>query len=890
LTQAVLSRGCADLRARHDAGAPGREIVRSYALLMDRLISVLFGAATCDYFSRNLRIKYRCAVMAQGGYGRRELSPRSDIDLVFLYPWKANPYVETVAEKILYTLWDSGLTVGHALRNPRTCVRLAERDLTVKTALLDARYICGDVGVFMEFKQAAESELLNKHTEAFLEEKLAANAKRHRQYGDSVYLLQPQLKEGAGGLRDVHTALWMAKVKFKIRRLRDLVRLGIVTERELAELEMSQDFLWRLRNSLHFIAGAHQDQLSFEYQEQVAAAHGYRDTPSAPAVERFMRVYYLHAATVNRFSDAVISRCIERTRAYGTARTAMRTVYDGMRVKGDMLTVASSKVFRERPANLLRVFGEAQRHGVGLSPITKEHIREHLQLIDDQLRCDPEAAAAFLDILRGRRRVYETLHEMHKHGVLIRFIPEFAKLWCLVRRDLYHIYTVDEHSLRGILELERLRGGAYAQSCPLLTEVMREDDNVAILFLGMLFHDIGKGEGQGHAERGAILVRDISVRLGLNLDEATQLEFLVRHHLWMSHLAYRRDIHNDSLVLGFAKQAGDVSSLRKLYLLTFADMKAVGPAFWNNWRDMLLGELYRRALQMLERGVLIEEDRAGRVARVKQRVRRTMARAGRDRGVERFLTTMPDRYFLATPEEHIPRHIILVDRFQPAAADGGPVMETALSHFPVWDYSEFTVCTADRPGLFSMLAGVLAAAGLNIVSARITTSTDGTVLDEFRISHVDSRETVLEESRWERVRRTLEAVLRGAVDVEALVEESRRPSVLSKGHHGGSRGATDVHVDNEVSPDSTVLDVYTQDRVGVLFTITNCLYRLGLQIHLAKITTTVDQVLDVFYVTDGAGQKVEDAKRLEMIKHALVDRLQQDPVSTAEAAQWTSVT
>jgi [protein-PII] uridylyltransferase len=889
----VVKQARAGLRARHQAGATGGEIVRAYTAFMDRLLATLFAIATHEYFARNPRIRHRCAIVAQGGYGRRELSPCSDVDIVFLYPWKANAFVETLAEKVLYPLWDTGLAVGHSLRNPRGCVRLAAQDLTVKTALLDARFICGDVSVFGELERAIRAELLSGRDGArFVREKLKEQAERHHRCGDSIYLLQPHVKEGAGGLRDIHTALWLAKVKFKVRRFRDLVTLGIITEGEVAELEASQDFLWRVRNALHFLTGTHEDQLRFEYQDRIAVEIAGHDGPPEETVEHFMRLYYLHAAAVGRLSEAVVARCVERVRSPGAGTAPVRAVRDGMQVRGNVLSVTGPRVFRQSPSNLIRVFAEAQRQAAVLSRLTKRHIREHLHLIDERVRRDPEAVEAFLDVLRGPHRVYEALDEMHRHGVLVHFIPEFASLFCLGRRDPYHVYTVDEHSLRGILELERLRAGAYAPSCPLLTQVMREDDKVEILLLAMLFHDIGKGKGRGHSEEGARLVAGIAERLGLNTDDAAQLTLLVRNHLLMSNLAQRRDVHDDGMVLSFAKQLGDVSTLRKLYLLTFADMKAVGPGYWNNWRDHLLGELYVRTGQMLERDVSIEEHRKARLQRVKARVRKAMGRAAVGRtvdaaDVEAFLASMPESYFLASREDGIPAHVALVARFRSRLAENGAVVETMVRHFPEWDYSEFTVCTKDRPGLFSTFAGVLAAAGLNVASARIATGADGTVLDEFRISHAERRELVLEERLWSRVRETLEGALRGEVDVEALVRRSRRPTLLGKRRKGFQEPKTGVAVDNTVSAAYTVLDVYAADRIGLLFTITRCLYHLGLQTHLAKITTTIDQVLDVFYVTDEEGRKVEEAGRLDAITAELTKRLLED-AAAATAAEATA--
>jgi [protein-PII] uridylyltransferase len=862
------------LRARHMAGASGREIIRGYTLVVDRLISTLFAAATLEYFERHPRLRHRCAIIAQGGYGRRELSPASDIDLVFLYPWKSGPYVETVAEKVLYALWDTGLSVGHAARNPRACVRLAERDLTIKTALLDARLICGDRLVYDELRTAMDAEVLRRHTGEFLKAKLQEQAERHRRHGDSVYILQPNVKEGEGGLRDVHTAMWMAKVTFKVRRLRDLVTLGIATGRDLAEFEESQDFIWRVRNALHFLTGKYQDQLRFEYQEEVAAQFHAEDQRSDGATDRFMRRYYLHATTVNRFSQAVIARCLEQTRVLAAGTTLVRTVRPGMQIRAGVLTVTGGRAFRQEPSNLIRVFAEAQRHNVALSSGTRKYVRDNLDLLDDGARRDPETVAAFLDILRYRHRNYETLREMHKLGVLVRLVPEFAGLLCLVRRDLHHVYTVDEHSLRGILELERLREGAYARSCPLLTQVVREEDRPELPLLALLLHDVGKGHGHGHAARGATLARGVAERMRLDPDAAAQLEFLVREHLLMSHLAQRRDIHDDELVADFARRVGEESTLRRLYLITFADMRAVGPEVWNNWRDMLLGELYLRALHLLERDFRVEEERAARIARIKDRLRAAVGSRAARVHVEHFLQAMPDSYFVSTPEDSMPEHVVLLERYRTRAREGtietADTAETALRHLFEWGHSEFTVCTADRPGLFSTLAGVLTAGGCNVVSARIITSADGVALDVFRVSNGD---VTGGDERWSRVRRTLDAVLRGEADVEDLVRNAPRPGPFARGRQGLPAPRTAVVVDNDVSRDYTVLDVYTGDRVGVLFAITRTLFHLGLCIHLAKITTMVEQVLDVFYVTDSAGRKIEDAGRLAAIRSAVVEHL-----------------
>ncbi len=872
-----LQRVKAALCERHRGGASGHEIVAAYTAAMDQLIRTLFEAASAACAERFARLDQRCTVVAQGGYGRGELNPCSDIDLLFLYQYKREPYIEYVSERILYTLWDTRLAVGNAMRTVRECVRLAAQDFKVKTALLDARYLCGDESLYHEFATAMERDVLKRGADRFFKEKLAETRERHERYGDSVYILEPQLKEGEGGLRDLHTAMWLAKVKFKTNSIAELVQKGVITEREQEELASARDFLFRVRNALHFLSGEHQDRLTFEYQERIARELGFRDSATFKGVEHFMRTYYLNAATINRFAAEIIERCLERRRPYfGIGRAKTRDIRPGVTISYGVLSVAGAEVVREDPSNMIRIFGDAQRHGVAISNSTKRLVRANLDLIDDAQRHDPRMVAAFLEVLRGKHTVYETLLEMHRAGVLGAFLPEFGALLCMVLHDLYHTYTVDEHSLRGVHELERLRAGAYKGIAPMLTQVMRDIDR-----LGMILHDIGKGHGGGHSERGARMIDGIAERLRLNTDDAGQLRFLVATHLNMSHLAQRRDIHDQRLIIEFAKRVETLDNLKKLYLLTFADMRAVGPKIWNNWHDMLLGELYLGTLDVFEREAFVEEDHAERVDRVKQRIAAAADGMYDRRGLQAFLRDMPDRYFLGTAEESILHHLRLV-----GSLDGEPSI-TEVKHFPEREFSEFTVITRDRPGLFSMITGVLLAHGMNILGASINTSRTSVALDIFRISHADQAESVQRPQRWERLQMSLAKVLKGELDVEHLVAASQRVSLLAKKFV--LRVPTEIDVDNDVSDAFTVLDVYTQDRVGVLFAITNTLFHLGLSIHIAKITTNVDQVLDVFYVTDADGKKILDAERLAHIRAEIYRRLtegepaQNAAVPTAES-------
>jgi [protein-PII] uridylyltransferase len=861
-----LQRVRALLADEHRGGASGTLIVERYTRAVDHVVRALFSAARASYQERFAVLNQRCTLVAQGGYGRGELNPCSDIDLLFLYPDRRDRYVETVTEKVLYALWDTKLDVGHAVRNVRECVRLAAQDLKVKTSLLDARYVAGDAALYADFAAAMERDVLNRHAGRFFREKLAENEERHRRYGDSVYLVEPHLKEGEGGLRDLHTALWLAKVKFKTNNVAELVQKGVVTERERAEVEAARDFLFRVRNALHFLSGQHQDQLTFEYQERIAAELGLADDANSRGVEQFMRGYYFHAATINRFSEEIIARCTRRSAPYRIiGRLGGREIRPGVRIAGQELVVGDPATFRADPSLLVRVFADSQRHGVPISNATRRVIREQASLLEEErVRRDPAAARAFLDVLGWKTGVYASLQEMHKLGVLGAYLPEFGNLLCMAQYDRTHLYTVDAHSLRGVLILERLRQGEYKQSAPLLTDVMREEDRVEILYLAMLFHDSGKGRGGDHSNRGARLVRDVAVRLGLHADEQNEIEFLVRRHLHMYHLATRRDIHDLKLVTEFAATVGTASALRKLYLLTFGDMCATNPKLWNSWHDMLMGELYLRTIDVFERRLYVERGEDERARRVRDRVAAAIGLAGGD-ALRRFLADMPDRYFLTTPEADIAHHFELV-----RSHEEEPVV-TRVVHYPEREFTNFIVVTQDRPGLFSKITGVLAAHGMNILGAEITTSAGGVALDEFRISHEDGGAIARSDDRWERIQTALVKVLAGTLDVEQMVAAAIQPSPLPQ--KVVPRVETRIEIDNRVSERFTVVDVYTQDRVGVLFAITNALYHLGLSIYLAKITTNVDQVLDVFYVTDESGRKVEAPAALERIRATVMGAL-----------------
>ncbi len=860
--RACVAEGQRLLLAAHRAGASGTEVVRARAAMMDGILRRLFENAERDYGARLPALRGRCAVVAQGGYGREELNPGSDIDILFLYGWRAAGYVEFVTERILYPLWDAGLTVGHATRTVNECLRRARADDVIMTALLDARRVCGDAGLAHALERMVSRRLAGGAGEIFVQRKLAECHRRHEAYGESVFLLEPDVKEGQGGLRDIHGAMWVAQARRGVARLEDLTQAGLLDQRDLETLARARDFLWRTRNELHFLAGRHQDRLTFESQEQAAAALGFTAEARLSEVETFMRSYYRHAEEVSRLSALILHRAVEHGSTPRRPGHPGRELRPGVRIAGDTLALTAGAI-RGTPEELLELFADLQRHRLNLGQDSRAAVRVRSETLSTSLASSAAANQRFLDILRGNDWIYETLLEMHRAGVLDALVPEFARVRCMALHDLYHIYTVDQHLMRAVKEFERLRAGEFVESLPRLSQLAREVQRPEVLILGILFHDIGKGHGGNHSERGRAMAMDAAARMGLNEDEQELLSFLVLHHLLLTGTAFRRDIEDEKTVANLADAMGTADCLKALYLLTYSDMKAVGPEVWNNWKGSLLEQLFNRTLQVLEereKGESAAPDRDLKVRRVQERLWARLAQEHpRDEVRREFIDAMPGRYFLTTPEETMPSHYRLLRRLahEPFLAD--------VRHHPEHGHSEVAMAAHDQSGLFASIAGVFAAMELNVLSARINTRRDGLILDVFRISHHGQAQVVMDPDKWTRMESILRRVLRGEVDVAELVARSRRRLSLRP----VVKASTQVQWDNEASDDFTIIEVYTGDRAGVLFTITHWLAKLDFAIHLAKISTDVDRVADVFYVTDARGRKVRDGERLRGLGEAL---------------------
>ncbi|MBI5233467.1 MAG: [protein-PII] uridylyltransferase [Deltaproteobacteria bacterium] len=846
-TKEYLKKGEEGIRKVHLSAASGSGEVLRYTHLIDGLLESLFKR-----FSSGLQKKDRLALVAVGGYGRAELNVRSDIDLMLLYAKRLTPEIEGISKEILYALWDTGLDVGFSIRTIDETIRLASGDLSTMTSLLDRRFIAGDALLFKELESAIKKKLLtSRKTSAFIEEKLEENRQRHEKYGGSVYILEPNIKEGEGGLRDLHTAHWIVKARNGSNQTEPFPAQGL-SAIETGELRLSLDFMFWVRNDLHLAAGRKHDQLGFDHQERIAALLRFKDTARQLAVESFMQQYYRHATNILRFSELIISREVKKPKRLIPLLSRKKAVDQCFHIEDGLLHVADEDLFTKKPEAMLRAFEHVQSLGIEISRKTKDLVLMNLHRIDDAVRSSEEAASTFMRIMKGRN-LYKTLSEMHRLRLLDMYIPEFADIGGKVQHDLYHIYTVDTHTLFAIRELDLLRHG-HKKEFFLFSTLFEEMERPDLLSLGVLLHDIGKSIGKGHAEKGAGLVPVICSRLGLSEDDTETVRFLVKKHLILADTAQYRDLHDERLIIELAKKVGTIERLNMLYLLTFADIRAVGPEVWTQWKAALFHELYFKALTVLERGTFEVEEAEAKLERIRKDVMDLIAEDERQL-VENFFGLLPASYFLSTSPRDIVGHMRVVNGLK----DVPLVMRVKQDRER--SYTELVICTHDTHGLFSMITGAMAANNVNILGARINTLRNGIALD---ILHVESimKEPITDEAKLKAIENDLMDVITGRVQVEKLVTR-RSPSILDK--KARPRVPTRVELDNEVSQVCTVIDIHAQDRIGLLYDITSTLTALGLYIYITKIATRGGEAADIFYVKDIFGQKIYYNERLKEI-------------------------
>jgi [protein-PII] uridylyltransferase len=858
----ALTQGFDSLKVRHAEGASGQESVRAHAHLMDEVIFSLTRLIADD--TGRVRLEATpLVVVALGGYGRRELHPLSDIDLMVVYDGELSPYVQRMMQELLYSLWDLGLQVGHSLRSLDDCVAMARTDFPSRTSMQEARFLAGDRRLFARFRRVLRENVYRRDFAQFLDTTLRERDQRYRRYGASPYIGEPNVKESAGGLRDVHTAMWLGAAKFEARTLRELADKGLITPREQAATDAALTFLWRVRNELHFFSGHKNDVLGRDLQPRIAKNLGYESDETALGVERFMRDYYLHARVIHRVSRRLIARCQETLSRRGSAerRQRQQALADGLVYFDGQLHLADRDPgpLRAEPSRLMKVFWHLHRLGCELSLDLERALEDSLYLADGAFQRSSAVRDLFLDICRTWGRAAQTFSEMHEIGLLGRYLPEFGALTCLVQYDVYHKFSADQHSLLAVEHLEALAPGQSAESEG-AAQVFNEVEKPELLMLGMLLHDVGKAKGHGHVAKGIPLIRELVDRIGLPAEDGAVVEFLVAHHLTLSHIAQRRDIDDPKTVADLAATAGDAQRLKMLYLLTWADMRAVGPGVLTPWQAAILHELYRRALARLTGG------RAERPSRV-QLGERLRAAAGDEQppqAVKAHLAMMSDRYVATTGVQRMAEHLRMLARLTET-----PVV-TELFHHTDLGSSDLVVVTRDLPGLFSLIAGVLASQGVNIISAQIHTRGDGIAIDTFQVNE-PTGEAVTSPATWARTLDALRSVLTGDAQVATLLEK-RRAAGRATTHAGGPAKIT---LDNQLSDDYTVLEVKCPDRLGLLYLVTRALAGLGLDIATARIATEIDQAVDTFYVHDGRGRKIEEPEALGRVRESVEQALMQ---------------
>ena len=875
----ATGRAVAEERLREDRH--GRRCAERLCFMQDEAIRLIYEfAARHLYPSLNPSEAEHMAIVATGGYGRGLLAPGSDIDLLFLLPYKQTAWGESIAETILYCLWDMGLKVGHATRSIDECIRQAKADMTIRTALLEARFLLGERKLFDDMSARFIKDVAQNSVREFVTAKLAEREERHRRAGQSRYLVEPNVKDGKGGLRDLHTLFWIAKYVYHVREPEELIEHDVFDRDEFRRFRRCEDFLWSVRCNMHFLTGRAEERLSFDIQREIAVRLGYTRHPGLQDVERFMKHYFLIAKEVGDLTAILCAELEDREVALPVLRRVMarfrprgrRTLSetDDFIVDNHRINVAAPDVFRRDPVNLIRIFHLADRHGLSFHPDAMRIAARSLSLIDDRLRQDPEANRLFLEILTSPNDPERVLRRMNEAGVLGRFVRTFGRIVAMMQFNMYHHYTVDEHLLRCIGMLAEIeRGGS--DEFKLASELIRtiQPQHRTVLYVALFLHDIAKGRVEDHSIAGAKIARRLCPRFGLSPAETETTAWLVENHLVMSTIAQSRDLSDRKTIENFAAVVQSLERLKLLMILTTADIRAVGPGVWNGWKAQLLRALYYETEPVLTGG-FSEVNRAQRVAMAQNELKAELADwpAGE---VERYLARHYPAYWLKVDLPHKVAHA----RFVREAERAGKKLATAIELDPARQIVDLTVLAPDHPRLLSIIAGACAAAGANIVGAQIYTTTDGLALDTISLSREFERDDD-EVRRAGRVASGIEQALSGTVRLpEVVAKRAAKPRLKAFAIE------PEVLINNQWSNRYTVVEVSGLDRPGLLYELTATLSKLNLNIASAHVATFGERVVDVFYVTDLLGAQIVSPPRQAAIKRALIQLLAAVPEAAA---------
>ncbi len=809
--------------------------------------------------------KMNFAVLAVGGYGRKELNLHSDIDVLILFKSKIPALAKDLSADFFYPLWDLGVDLGYGVRSLRDCLSLCRDDFEVLTSLMDARFLCGDSSTYLTLMENLYKKAITKRAVAFIRWLEDNHQVRKETFGDASYLLEPNLKDGIGGLRDYHQILWSAGASFGLRSPRDLEYQGKLSHNEYRELRESLHFIWLVRNTLHHLAGRKNDRLGFEFQKKMAEKLGFQDKGSFLAVEQFMGKLHSAMATIKSLNRSFMTSYFSDKTVSGKEFETTRV--NGLHVHMGEIGFDSATAILSNPSILMAIFEESARSGRPLSMEAGRLIREFLFLVDDAFRESPENVSLFRSILNSTC-AFESLDKMFEVGFLEAFIPEFQHIRDRVQFDAYHIYPVGRHSLETVRYLK----SPGNEKDMLLLDVFSELLDPEPLFLAGLFHDLGK-VGNDHARKGVTIARGILKRMHYEEKASEKILFLIENHLLLKKTATRRDLGDEKVVVQCARTVGDPERLKMLYLLTWADSRATGPRAWNTWIENLVQELFFKVLNMLESGELATEDASRKVEKTLAAVRKQMPELEGDVDPEAFLSILSPRYLLNCKPSEITKHIEMADHLGKARLqDKERSFFMEIQENEMESCFEITFVSQDRPGLFSAFAGVLALHNINILSANIYTWQDGTAVDIFKVTAPPDRYRSKE--IWERVKRDFKEIAEGKLSLEARIKEKATPSILTALNTKPSLPPK-VVVDNRSSDFFTLIEVFADDRVGLLYRITKALFDFELDIRIAKIATKGDQVADVFYVRDLLGRKVANEERVRRIEETLESKLQE---------------
>lgn len=861
--RAALEAGRAEVARRLIVQpSSGRLAAQATAFLIDQIVRLSYDF-TVDhlYPASNRSAGERITVIAVGGYGRAEMAPFSDVDIGFLTPFKQTSWTEQVIEAQLYTLWDLGLKVGHSSRSLDEMVRAAKDDLTITTALLEGRFIWGDRDLYDQAAARFDAEVVAGNARHFVAEKLAERDERHKRMGDSRYVVEPNVKEGKGGLRDLHTLFWIGKFIHRVRTVPELVDAGLLTAKELRQFSRAENFLLAVRCHLHILAGRAEDRLTFDFQREIAARMQFADRPGKSPVERFMQLYFLHAKSVGDLTGTFLAHLDEQMAARGRRfLPAIRRrpgKLNGFVLDRGRLALPSDDFFEADPVRLLEIFALADKYGLEIHPQAMRQARHDAKLIDGKVRRIARANELFLDVLTSPRDPETVLRWMNEAGVFGRFVPDFGRVVAQMQFDMYHHYTVDEHTIRAIGLLSDIEQDRLKEDHPLSTAIMDQIQSRRVIYVAVLLHDIAKGRGGDHSVLGAELALRVCPRLGLSEAETETVSWLVRYHLLMSATAFKRDLADFKTILDFAQVVQSPERLRLLLVLTVVDIRAVGPGVWNSWKRQLLTELYDAAEEVLRLGHK-QRGREVRIASKKEEAQALLRMEGKD--FEKLAKRLPESYWIAEPVEVIAANMLHIQQ-----AGNAPLHIAAV---PDDDRGAtlVMVLAADHPGLFYRIAGGIHLAGGNIIDARIHTTRDGLALDNFLVQDPLGR-PFAEAEQIVRLTRAIEDALANRQKLLPKLEARALPRTRAEAF----RVAPNVFVDNKASNRFTVIEVNAQDRPALLNQLAYALFQSKVTVHSAHVATYGERAVDTFYVTDLIGDKIDGAARVKSLEKRLLE-------------------